>query len=214
MGLKKSKDELDLAVSTIHYWLRFLENEGMVELKKTNKYTIITIKNWIKYQDINSNDNADGTLKETNKNVKNVKKELPNGNVLLKGNEYVPDHDPPKRKPKVLTDKQKTAVKRLRALSYFHDKGTENGFEYLLEEDDQANRKFIGLARAFEKRYPDKWKEAIDWWFAGDNAWCDYHPSYFFSVTTWMKFDNKKTIRQDSWDNEKLNAKKGVWNQK
>jgi hypothetical protein len=70
MGLKKAKEEIDLAVSTIHYWLSFLEDEGMVELKKTNKYTIITILNWKDYQQVelkkNSKDNANGTLKETN----------------------------------------------------------------------------------------------------------------------------------------------------
>ena len=117
------------------------------------------------------------------------KEEMPNG--IVSGKDYKPDHTPPKRKTKILTNKQKIAVKRMKALSYFHEQGIKNGFNYLLEEDDQANRKFIGLARAFEKRYPDNWKEVIDWWFASDNAWCDYHPSNFFSVSSWMKFDNK-----------------------
>lgn len=138
---------------------------------------------------------------------------LPNGNNILRGNEYKPDHNPPKRKPRVLTGKQKIVVKRLKALSYFHDRGVENGFDYLLEEDDQANRKFVGLARAFEKRYPDNWKEVVDWWFGGDNAWCDYEPGAFFRIDTYMKFDNRKIIRQGTWDREKINSKKqGVWN--
>ena len=74
MGLNKSKEELNLAVSTIHYWVNFLESEGMVKLKKTNKYTIITILNWEDYQEVklkkNSNDNSNETLKETNNNDK------------------------------------------------------------------------------------------------------------------------------------------------
>lgn len=196
MGLINAKEELALAKSTISYWLDFLEKEGQVELKKTNKYTIITIQKWKDYQVVglksDSNEDTDGTQIGTNKNDKEcirMKKKMPNG--IVSGNNYKPDYNPPKRKPKVLTDKQKIAVKRLRALSYFHDKGIENGFDYLLEEDDQANRKFVGLARAFEKRYPENWKEVIDWWFETDNAWCDYHPSNFFSVSNWMKFDNK-----------------------
>ena len=89
------------------------------------------------------------------------------------------------------THKQKLSVKRMRCLDYFHAEGIKQGFDYLEEEDDQANRKFIGLARSFEKRYPNNWKEVIDWWFGGDNAWCDYHPSNFFSIGNYMKFDNK-----------------------
>lgn len=99
MGLKKSKEELDLAVSTIHYWLSFLEDEEMVELKKTNKYTIITIKNWKDYQGVelkkNSNQNANGTLKETNNNVNNDKEVT---NVTEKYSELVyEDIDQPKK---------------------------------------------------------------------------------------------------------------------
>lgn len=116
---------------------------------------------------------------------------------LVYGNNYKPDHNPPKRKNKILTDKQKIAVKRMQALSYFHDKGVENGFDYLLEEDDQANRKFIGLARAFETRYPDNWKEVIDWWFESENTWCDYRPNVFFSIDTYMKFENRNNKKDN-----------------
>lgn len=113
---------------------------------------------------------------------------------------YKPDGNPLKKKPVVLTEKQKANVVRLKSLSYFHNKGIESGFEYLLEEDDQANRKFIGLARAFEKRYGDKMKEVIDWWFSGDNAWCDYHPANFFTINNYMKYDNKqRTKKAGTW---------------
>lgn len=97
--------------------------------------------------------------------------------------------NPPMEK-KVATEKQKAFLKRMKSLDYFHTKGVENGFDYLEEEDESANRKFQGIARTFEKRYGDNYKEVVDWWFAGDNAWCDYHPSNFYSVGTWMKFDN------------------------
>lgn len=93
--------------------------------------------------------------------------------------------------PKQLSDKQKQALKRMACLDYFHSEGVKAGFEYLLEEDKDANAKFLGLARKFEKRYRSNWKEVIDWWFEGNNAWCDFHPSNFFSINTYMKFDNR-----------------------
>ena len=46
MGSIKSSEKLQLAKSTLWYWLEFLEKEGQVEIKKTNKYSVITIKNW------------------------------------------------------------------------------------------------------------------------------------------------------------------------
>lgn len=98
----------------------------------------------------------------------------------------------PPMTPRKSTEKQKAFLQRAKSLDYFHDVGVKNGFTYLEEEDEQANKKFIGISRAFEKRYPEKWKEVIDWWFSENNAWCDYHPSNFFSISTWMKFDNKK----------------------
>jgi hypothetical protein len=77
------------------------------------------------------------------------------------------------------------------SLSYFQKIGLEHEFEYLLEEDEQANAKFCGLARSLEKRYGNDSKAVIDWWFeSNDNAWCDYHPSNFFSIGTYMKYDN------------------------
>lgn len=44
MGSHTAKDTLEMAVSTIWYWLRFLESEGMVEIKNTNKYSLVKLK--------------------------------------------------------------------------------------------------------------------------------------------------------------------------
>jgi len=73
MGLNKSSEVLDLAKTTIKYWLDFLEKEDKVELKKTTKYTIITIRNWDNFQEVEHKRNTNGTQKETNKNDKNDK---------------------------------------------------------------------------------------------------------------------------------------------
>lgn len=74
MGSKKESETLKLAKTTLWYWLDFLEKEGQLELKKTTKYTVITIPKWEEYQhDLDSNGTQIGTQMGTNKNEKNVK---------------------------------------------------------------------------------------------------------------------------------------------
>ena|SRR3990167_5855035 len=89
-GSNHSSEELKLAKSTIWYWLEFLEREGQVELKKTNKYTIITMKNWDKYQEVGNksetNEETNGKQIGTNKNVKNVKNDKNIPTQALVGN--------------------------------------------------------------------------------------------------------------------------------
>lgn len=72
MGGIKAEEMLKIARTTIYYWLDFMEREGMVDIKKTNKYTIITIKNWDDYQSVDikktSNDTTDGQQMDTEKN--------------------------------------------------------------------------------------------------------------------------------------------------
>lgn len=80
MGINKSSEVLNLAKSTIHYWVNYLNDIGKVELKKTNKYTVITIKNWDEYQGVELKKNSKRTLKETNKNDKECIKNDKEGN--------------------------------------------------------------------------------------------------------------------------------------
>jgi hypothetical protein len=79
MGGIKAEETLRIARTTIYYWLNFLKDEGMIDIKKTNKYTIITIQNWDEYQNVDikktSNVTSDGQQMDTNKNIKNIKKE-------------------------------------------------------------------------------------------------------------------------------------------
>lgn len=159
----------------------YLKEKEMLQIKENNAYT----DHW------QPNGNQMATQDKIREDKIREENKLAITSVSSALN-YKPDHKPPKKKPVVLTEKQKANIVRLKSLSYFHDKGVENGFDYLLEEDDQANRKFIGLARAFEKRYGDKMKEVIDWWFTSDNAWCDYHPSNFFTINSYMKYENKE----------------------
>ena len=49
-GRKKLSEKTGVAESQIYKILKYLELEQQIEQKKTNKYTIITIKNWGEYQ--------------------------------------------------------------------------------------------------------------------------------------------------------------------
>lgn len=74
MGSNKESEFLKIAKTTLWRWLEFLEKEGQLELKKTTKYTIITIPKWEEYQEErNSNGTQTGTQVGTNKNEKNEK---------------------------------------------------------------------------------------------------------------------------------------------
>lgn len=78
-GRKELSKETSIPESTIEDILKFLERQHQIQQQKTTKYRIITIVNWIKHQDKNSKSNNKATTKQqqsdTNKNVKNEKKE-------------------------------------------------------------------------------------------------------------------------------------------
>jgi len=74
---KGTKPKLKLNEST---WWRYLNNLGklqMLNIKKTNKYSVVTILNWNEYQEneqqMNNKRTSDEQQMNTNKNVKNVK---------------------------------------------------------------------------------------------------------------------------------------------
>jgi hypothetical protein len=205
MGLKKTSEEINLAVSTIHYWLKFLEDEGMVELKKTNKYTIITILNWGKYQLLelkkNSNQNANGTLKETNKNDKNDNNEkegLSNESIPSKTYKGFRDQrriesGRPPMTPRKSTEKQKAFMAAAKTgIDYFKAQGQEqHGMQFLEYTNDKRNAIVLKLVMNAYEKIGDL-KELIDWWFQGEGEWADYEPERCFSIKTIERFKNKQ----------------------
>jgi hypothetical protein len=70
--------------SEISWWryLNNLEKWEMLNIKKTNKYSVVSIVKWSEYQETEQQVNINGTSNEqqlnTNKNVKNVKNEKKN----------------------------------------------------------------------------------------------------------------------------------------
>lgn len=82
-GRKKAALELNMKESTVRDYIELLKQENAIQVKSTNKYSIITVVNWLTYQgkdDENRQQNdskmtAKGQQNDTNKNVKNVKNE-------------------------------------------------------------------------------------------------------------------------------------------
>lgn len=71
------KPKLKLNESTWWRYLNNLEKFGMLNIKKTNKYSVVSIVNWCEYQEnehqVNIKRTSDEQQMNTNKNVKNVK---------------------------------------------------------------------------------------------------------------------------------------------
>lgn len=89
-GLKPRHRKKELAI-----WrdLKFLEECGNVNIKSTNKYSVISIKKWHEYQEteqqLNNNRTTDEQQLNTNKNVKNEK----NVKKVLKDMSYSPEFE-------------------------------------------------------------------------------------------------------------------------
>lgn len=92
MGYREFADEVGVGAATVHYWLeRFETTERMIERKSNAKGTIITIKNWDKYQKVERNveqtQNASETDVESLKKYKNEKNNKNNNNNNSSGDE-------------------------------------------------------------------------------------------------------------------------------
>lgn len=72
-GSNTACEQLKMSKSTIHFWLNYLKVERQIERQTTNRYSIITVLNYIKYQiferQIERQRNAKRTPKETNNNI-------------------------------------------------------------------------------------------------------------------------------------------------
>lgn len=87
MGGIKAEQLLGIARTTIYNWLNFLQKEGMIDIKKTNKYTIITIPNWDKHQE--NGHQIDNKLTSKKHQIDTNKKDNKEKNDKNTGNEQV-----------------------------------------------------------------------------------------------------------------------------
>lgn len=215
----------ELGTLTPQQWrtaIKYLKSTNRITIKSTNKFSLFTVIKWYEYQTDNQQPNQPLTNEQpatnqpltTDKNVKkeeNEKKEsvedsapLPKTFKNFRDQARARIGNPPMEKM-VLSEKQQGSVRSMKLLSRVHDAGIESGYDYLNEEDEQANKKYQGQVKPFEKRYPsyEEQEQYIKWFFNdNDNAWTNGHPSHFFSVSMWLKFDNRK--------NTKTNKTKGM----
>lgn len=136
MGSRKESEFLNIARSTLWFWLNFLEREGQVELEKTTKYTLVKLKNWSKYQDVGHKWDTNGTQMGTDNNDNNENKgkygkEVESNKQSItnplsrssSGDGIVRESSSPKSFPKEWYDRVLAAYKTLKGI-------TLNGKEY------------------------------------------------------------------------------------
>ena len=79
-GRDSASDELAMSPSTVRNWMNILKKDSYIDIKTTNKYSLITIQKWKEYQSVDtSEDNKIKTKKQqnnTNNNVNNDNNEL------------------------------------------------------------------------------------------------------------------------------------------
>jgi len=85
--------ETGIPASTIERVLNYLESEHQIEQQKNNKYRVITIVNWDKYQMMDNKKNSQrttsGQLADTDKNINNIKNikkhtcDVPSQDIIL-----------------------------------------------------------------------------------------------------------------------------------
>ena len=78
-GRYKAAEELKMSPSAVYRYMKLLEENNNISIKVNNKFSLVSIVNWELYQTNTEKVNNKWTTNEqqmnTNKNVKNVKKE-------------------------------------------------------------------------------------------------------------------------------------------
>ena len=81
---KGAKREHQVNSTSVWRWIKKFEQEGMLDIKSTTKYSVISITNWGEYQSdehqVNIKRTTSGQQVDTNKNDKNYKNEKNNNN--------------------------------------------------------------------------------------------------------------------------------------
>ena len=163
-GRKKASVELNLSENKIYRLMKTLETLGNIDMNPNNKFTLVTVGNWRKYQvDQQENeqqiDNKQTTNRQqidTNKNVKNVKNEKNN-----KYDDFVSLLLPiyPGKKIRAVRDKKLPEILKgygeeeiLRCVQRYADsvKGTEK--QFILNESTFWNGRYMDYLDA---NYPE-----------------------------------------------------------
>jgi hypothetical protein len=157
-GLKQ-KDKVK-GEKTVFRWLETLEKGGYLTIKKTNKFSIVSIDNWGLYQQDNGKEGPDNDHQKTNKRPSNDHQMTTNKNV--KNDKNVKNED-----IKDIPDKSQACDYELSELLY----------QLMLENNDKAKKPnfkawadSIRLMREKDKYTVEqiekliKWSQANDFW--------------------------------------------------
>ena len=75
-GRIAASEQLNISESTVRNWINILEKDNYLDIKSTNKYSLISIKSWDEYQgkgqQMTSRWKTDDEQMDTNNNVNNV----------------------------------------------------------------------------------------------------------------------------------------------
>lgn len=158
MGSNKESEFLRIAKTTLWRWLEFLEGEGMLELKKTTKYTIVTIPKWEEYQG-ERNSNGKQTLPQVGTNNKNN-----NENKIVQEDLEIVEVTETEEKPKKIPKDEK-------ALALCKWASDRRGFAFVSEGAQlgaigRAKRAKISPTRLKERWMEleeEIWRNGFDW---------------------------------------------------
>jgi len=79
-GREKFAEAVNMSPTTVWFWINSFKVDSMIDIKTTNKYSVISIKNWNKYQNLDSKVDSKKTAKRQQKDTDNNDK---NDNKIL-----------------------------------------------------------------------------------------------------------------------------------
>lgn len=75
-GRMAAAEELEQSPSTVRNWVDFLKQDNYIDIKSSNKYSVVTIVNWTEYQQmdikVDNTRTTPGQHQDTNKNIYNI----------------------------------------------------------------------------------------------------------------------------------------------
>lgn len=167
MGRKEFAKEINVSPSTAWFWLHQFKVDSMIDIKSTNKYSVVTILNWDEYQDIDikldSKKTTDEQQMNTYKNDKNDKNILSKDNIVRKkpdaGIDFIlsefykyANHRPIDRSPRNVAHVFKRQIIRLIKDVEPYKKLTFEGvvrssFEWYREKNEDAQARYLNTVR-------------------------------------------------------------------
>ncbi|MCF2717840.1 hypothetical protein LWE69_11680 [Paenibacillus sp. UKAQ_18] len=149
-GLKK--DDQQKGDKTVYRWLEMLETSGFLTIKKTNKYSVVTIDNWGIYQGDDQNNDQQIVHQMTNKRPSNDHQMTTNKNV--------------KNIENVKNDKKKDSIPKIKFAEFV--KLTQQEYDKLvLAHGEDKTKRMIEILDNYKgskgKKYASDYRAILNW---------------------------------------------------